>query len=153
MQTERSRLRNEGRKVVFTNGCFDILHAGHLNCLIAARKLGDVLIVGMNSDNSIRRYKGEKRPIISENERAFMLAGLEVVDYVVVFDEDEPYSLVCELLPDILVKGSDWTHYISGRDVVEKHGGRVVLLPLVEGLSTTNIVQKVLQAQKGAPGI
>jgi len=112
MQTERSRLRNEGRKVVFTNGCFDILHAGHLNCLIAARKLGDVLIVGMNSDNSIRRYKGEKRPIISENERAFMLAGLEVVDYVVVFDEDEPYSLVCELLPDILVKGSDWTHYI-----------------------------------------
>jgi len=98
-------------------------------------------------------YKGEKRPIISENERAFMLAGLEVVDYVVVFDEDEPYSLVCELLPDILVKGSDWTHYISGRDVVEKHGGRVVLLPLVEGLSTTNIVQKVLQAQKGGPGI
>lgn len=138
------RLRAEGKKIVFTNGCFDILHAGHASALEFARQQGDVLILGLNSDASIHRNKGEQRPIVDEQNRARLLAALECIDYVTWFDEDEPKDLIAELQPDILVKSGDWAHYVSGRDVVEARGGKVVLAPMVEGLSTTAIIQKIL---------
>src|SRR5579871_3027810 len=131
MKVEMGKLRAAGKKVVFTNGAFDILHTGHLTYMTFARRQGDCLVVGLNSDASVRRYKGEKRPIVPEAERATMLAGLRCVDYVVLFDEDEPKSLIAHLLPDVLVKGEDWAHYVSGRDVVEANGGRVVLAKMV----------------------
>ena len=138
------RLREEGRTVVFTNGCFDILHAGHASALAFARSQGDVLVVAINSDASVRRLKGPTRPVVDQQNRALMLAALEAVDYVTFFDEPAP--LIARLLPSVLVKSGDWAHYVSGRDVVEAHGGRVVLAPMVPGLSTTNIVQKILAA-------
>lgn len=140
------RLREQGRTVVFTNGCFDILHAGHASALAFARSQGDVLVVAINSDASVRRLKGPTRPVVDQQNRALMLAALEAVDYVTFFDEDEPAALIARLLPTILVKSGDWAHYVSGRDIVEAHGGRVVLAPMVPGLSTTNIVQKILAA-------
>ena len=140
---ERKRLREAGKTLVFTNGCFDILHAGHLDYLLFAREQGDALIVGINSDASVKKNKGPDRPIVPDNERAKMLAALEVVDYVVLFDADEPQDLIAAILPDILVKGEDWEHYVSGRDVVEAHGGRIVLAPLTKGFSTTNIIQRI----------
>lgn len=146
MKTERERLRTAGRKVVFTNGAFDILHLGHLTYMTFAREQGDCLVVGLNSDASVRRYKSDKRPIVPQQERATMLAGLKCVDYVVVFDQDEPKELIAHLLPDVLVKGEDWAHYVSGRDVVEAHGGKVVLAKLVEGRSTTNVIKKIVEA-------
>jgi len=140
---ERDRLRKAGKTLVFTNGCFDILHTGHLDYLLFARQQGDALVIGMNSDASVKKNKGPSRPIVPENERAKMLAALEVVDYVVLFDADEPRDLIAAILPDILVKGEDWEHYVSGRDVVEAQGGRVVLAPLTKGFSTTNIIQRI----------
>ena len=128
---------------MFTNGAFDILHAGHVTYLEFARKQGDVLVVGLNSDASVRRYKGRGRPVNGQADRARVLAALECVDYVVMFGEDEPAKLIGELVPDVLVKGSDWAHYVSGRDLVERRGGRVVLAKMVRGRSTTRVIQKI----------
>ena len=146
MKTERARLKRAGKKVVFTNGSFDILHAGHVTYLEFARRQGDVLIVGLNSDSSVRRYKGDKRPINQQADRAKVLAALECVDYVVVFGEDEPAKLIGELVPDVLVKGADWAHYVSGRDVVEKNGGKVVLAKMVPGRSTSGMINRIILA-------
>ncbi len=137
----RRRLREEGRTAVFTNGCFDILHAGHLDYLLFARGQGDALIVGVNSDASVRRNKGPQRPLVSEAERLRLLAALEPVDYAIVFDEDEPRRLIEALLPDVLVKGEDWAHYVSGREAVEANGGRVVLAPLTPNRSTSRLLR------------
>lgn len=143
MRKERERLRAQGKTLVFTNGCFDILHAGHLDYLAFARDQGDALVIGLNSDASVKRNKGKDRPVIPEKDRAKMLAALEIVDYVVIFDEDEPAELIAKILPDVLVKGEDWAHYVSGREIVEKTGGRVVLAPMTEGRSTTKIIEKI----------
>lgn len=144
MREERTRLREQGRSLVFTNGAFDLLHAGHVTYLEYARSLGDALVVGLNSDASVRRLKGPQRPINSQDDRARCLAALECVDYVVIFDEDEPAALIAELVPDVLVKGADWAHYVSGREIVERAGGRVVLAPLVPGRSTSELIRRVL---------
>ena len=146
MPVERARLRAAGRKLVFTNGAFDILHAGHVTYLQFARSQGDALCVGLNADTSVRRYKGDLRPVNPQEDRARVLAALECVDYVVIFDEDEPKELIGEIIPDVLVKGSDWAHYVSGRDIVESHGGKVVLAQMLEGRSTTNTIQRIVQA-------
>lgn len=143
---ECARLRSEGKRLVFTNGCFDLMHAGHATYLQFARSQGDVLVVGLNSDASVRRNKGDLRPVVDEQNRARMMAALECVDLVTWFDEDEPKELIGELLPDVLVKSEDWAHYVSGRDIVEANGGKVVLAPMVEGLSTTSIIEKILKA-------
>lgn len=151
MVAERHRLESDGRVVVFTNGAFDIIHAGHVTYLNFARAQGDVLIVGLNSDASVKRYKGDKRPVNSQQDRALVLAALECVDYVVIFDEDEPKDLIGAILPDVLVKGSDWAHYVSGRDIIEANGGKVVLADLVAGASTTNTIKKIIEAYGGTP--
>ncbi|HBB24839.1 MAG TPA: D-glycero-beta-D-manno-heptose 1-phosphate adenylyltransferase [Bacteroidetes bacterium] len=136
-------LRQSGRRVVFTNGVFDILHAGHTTYLEAARALGDVLVVGLNTDESVRRLKGPERPINSEQDRATVLAALRSVDHVVLFADDTPLGLIESIVPDVLVKGGDYTRQtIVGADVVEAHGGRVVTIPLVEGRSTTGIINR-----------
>ena len=142
---KRERLRRAGKRVVFTNGCFDLLHPGHVRYLTEARALGDALVVGLNSDRSVRLLKGAGRPILKESERAEVLAALEAVDYVVVFDEDTPQELIALLLPDVLAKGGDWPlDQIVGREEVEAAGGKVVSLPYVEGSSTSDIIQKIL---------
>jgi D-beta-D-heptose 7-phosphate kinase/D-beta-D-heptose 1-phosphate adenosyltransferase len=146
MKAERARLKKAGNKVVFTNGAFDLLHAGHVTYLEFARAQGNVLIVGLNSDSSVRRYKGDKRPINKQVDRAKVLAALECVDYVVIFNEDEPAKLIAELLPNVLVKGADWAHYVSGRDVVEKNGGKVVLAKIVAGRSTSGMINRIILA-------
>jgi rfaE bifunctional protein nucleotidyltransferase chain/domain len=146
MPTERARLRAAGKKLVFTNGAFDILHAGHVTYLQFAREQGDALCVGLNSDASVKRYKGDLRPVNPQDDRALVLAALECVDYVVIFDEDEPKELIGEIIPDVLVKGADWAHYVSGRDIVQAHGGQVVLAQMVEGRSTSNTIQRIVQA-------
>ncbi len=143
MIAERERLRVEDKTVCFTNGCFDILHTGHLQYLTFARQQGDCLVVGLNSDASVRRNKGDSRPIVPEDDRALMIAALRPVDYVVIFDEDEPRDLIAAILPDVLIKGSDWAHYVSGRDIVEANGGKVVLADLVAGRSTSNIIAAI----------
>jgi len=141
---ERERLRAEGQSLVFTNGCFDILHVGHARYLEAARALGDALLVAVNSDRSVRELKGAGRPIMNEGERAELLAALAAVDFVTVFDEESPRSLIAEVLPDVLAKGGDYAlDEIHGREEVERAGGRVVALPFVEGASTTNIIERV----------
>lgn len=145
MLKERAELRACGKTAVFTNGCFDILHCGHVAYLNFAREQGDVLILGMNSDASVKRNKGEGRPINCEQDRAEVVASLECIDYVVLFDEDEPVALIEQLLPDVLVKGEDWAHYVSGREAVEAAGGKVVLAKMVEGRSTTGVIEKVLK--------
>ena len=138
------RLRASHRKVVFTNGVFDLLHPGHLRYLQHARSLGDALVVGVNSDRSVRAIKGPARPIMPEEERAEVLAALSSVDAVVVFDEDTPYDLVAALRPDVLVKGADWAEdAIVGRDLVEAWGGRVVRVAVEPGHSTTAIISKI----------
>jgi D-beta-D-heptose 7-phosphate kinase/D-beta-D-heptose 1-phosphate adenosyltransferase len=140
----RAGLRAEGRRLVFTNGCFDILHVGHVRYLEAARGLGDALLVAVNSDRSVRALKGRGRPLVAEAERAEMLAALAAVDFVTVFDEESPRALIGELLPDVLVKGGDYAlDEIHGREEVEAAGGRVLALPFVEGASTTGIVERV----------
>ncbi len=146
LAAECARLRAEGRTLVFTNGCFDLMHAGHATYLEFARAQGDVLMVGLNTDASVRRHKGDQRPIVDERNRARMMAALECVDYVTWFDEDEPKALIGELQPDVLVKAEDWAHYVSGREIVEARGGRVVLAPMVEGLSTTALIERLLRA-------
>lgn len=146
MKAERARLRRARKKLVFTNGAFDILHAGHVTYLEFARKQGDALVVGLNSDASVRRYKGDRRPVNGQGDRARVLAALECVDYVVVFGEDEPKALIGQLQPDVLVKGADWAHYVSGADIVKKNGGRVVLAKMVRGKSTTDTIKKILRA-------
>lgn len=143
MRAERDRLHAEEKTLVFTNGCFDILHRGHATYLAFARDQGDALVVGLNSDASVRRAKGEGRPVNSQEDRAWVLGSLRAVDYVVVFDEDEPRDLISKILPDVLVKGKDWAHYVSGRDIVEAHGGKVVLADMVEGRSTTATIGRM----------
>jgi D-beta-D-heptose 7-phosphate kinase/D-beta-D-heptose 1-phosphate adenosyltransferase len=143
---ERARLRESGKKLVFTNGCFDILHVGHVRYLNQARALGDALVVAINSDRSVREIKGNGRPIVNESERAEVLAALACVDFVVLFDDPTPQNIIDAIVPDILVKGADWSlSEIVGRDTVEQAGGVVLNIPLVEGSSTTNIIQKVLE--------
>jgi rfaE bifunctional protein nucleotidyltransferase chain/domain len=136
----------EGKKVAFTNGCFDILHAGHVQYLREARKAGDLLILGLNSDASVRAIKGEKRPLVPQGERAEVVASLSAVDYVTLFDETTPLALIEYLRPDLLVKGGDWKEEsVVGRDAVRSWGGRVIIVPMTEGVSTTNIVEKILR--------
>ena len=139
----RQRLKQDGRALVFTNGCFDILHTGHTQYLSFARNQGDALVVGLNSDASVQKAKGPNRPVNSQDDRAQVLASLESVDYVVIFDDDEPINIITAILPDVLVKGEDWAHYVSGREVVEENGGKVVLAPLVEGKSTTDTISRM----------
>ncbi len=143
-ETVRS-LKEGGNKIVFTNGCFELLHIGHVQYLQAARAEGDILVVGMNSDHSVRQIKGPRRPVVPENERAEVLASLACVDFVSLFDEPDPLAIISSLLPDVLVKGADWAEdAIVGRDIVEAHGGRVVRIPLTQGASTTSIIEKIL---------
>ena len=139
--------RAQGDRVVFTNGCFDLLHIGHTRYLQEARKLGDLLVIGLNSDRSVQSLeKGPDRPIVTENQRAEVLAALSCVDFVVVFDEPDPRRLISKLQPDVLVKGGDWaTDNIIGRDTVEEQGGTVVTIPLVAGISTTHLIAKIRQ--------
>lgn len=144
-----SLLRATGQKIVFTNGCFDLIHPGHTRYLATSRSLGDILVVAINSDASVRSIKGEKRPINSQADRAETLAALESVDFVTVFDEPDPYKVIAALQPDVLVKGGDWPiEKIIGRDIVEARGGRVVNVPFVEGASTTSIIDKILKTYK-----
>ena len=146
----RDSLKQNGKKIVFTNGCFDILHAGHVDYLAKSKAMGDVLIVGLNSDSSVKINKGDKRPLVNQYERAFMLKNLRSVDYVVLFDEPTPYELIGRLLPDVLVKGSDWgTNNIVGSDIVENSGGVVKRIDFVTNQSTTNIIKKVLDTYNG----
>jgi len=134
----------ENKKVVFTNGCFDILHRGHVEYLAQAADLGDLLIIGLNSDTSIQRIKGKHRPIIDQNARAILLAALSFVDYVILFEQDTPYTLINSIQPDVLVKGDDYTeNNIVGADVVKSKGGKVVTIPLVPGISTSLIEKKI----------
>jgi len=138
-------LRATGKKIVFTNGCFDLIHTGHTRYLAKARSLGDVLIVAVNSDASVRQLKGDKRPINGQNERSETLAALESVDFVVIFDELDPHRVISELQPDVLVKGGDWPiEKIIGRDVVEGRGGRVISTGFIEGQSTTGIIERIV---------
>ncbi|MDT7602380.1 MAG: D-beta-D-heptose 7-phosphate kinase / D-beta-D-heptose 1-phosphate adenosyltransferase [Acidobacteriota bacterium] len=140
----RARLRVEGRRLVFTNGCFDLLHVGHVRYLQAARALGDALIVAINSDRAVRELKGAGRPVMSEDERAEVLAALEAVSYVTVFDELSPRTLIAQLLPDVLAKGGDYAlAEIHGREEVEAAGGRVVALPFIAGASTSGIIERI----------
>ena len=143
----RARWRSSGKTVVFTNGCYDILHPGHIRLLERARGLGDVLILALNTDASVARLKGPSRPLLSESERARMALALEAVDAVTFFDEDTPRELIAEVLPDILVKGADWAHFIAGREEVEAAGGKVMALALEPGFSTTNIEKELLTRQ------
>ncbi len=138
-------LKAEGKKIVFTNGCFDLIHAGHVDYLSKSKAMGDLLIVGLNSDDSVRRLKGKMRPILKEKERAFILSNLKPVDYVIFFDEDTPQKLIEELLPDILVKGSDWaSDEIVGADEVIENGGEVKTIEFVNDQSTSKIIQKIV---------
>jgi D-beta-D-heptose 7-phosphate kinase/D-beta-D-heptose 1-phosphate adenosyltransferase len=140
----RASLRAGGRRLVFTNGCFDILHVGHVRYLSEARRLGDALLVAINSDRSVRALKGAGRPVLGESERAEILAALSSVDFVTVFEEDSPRALISEVLPDVLVKGGDYRpDEIHGREEVERAGGRVLSLPFVEGASTTGIIERI----------
>jgi len=144
MLGERERLRSAGVRLVFTNGVFDLLHVGHVRYLAHARALGDVLLVAINSDRSVRELKGPDRPIFNQAERAEILAALRYVDYVTIFDDVSPRSLIAKLLPDVLVKGGDYQlHEIHGREEVEAAGGRVVSLPFVEGASTTTLIERM----------
>lgn len=136
--------KQAGKTVVFTNGCYDLLHPGHVRLLEQARSLGDVLILALNTDASVQRLKGPSRPLMSQEDRANMALALEAVDAVVFFDEDTPRELIAAVLPDVLVKGADWAHFIAGREEVEAAGGRVLALPLEPGYSTTSIVDLIV---------
>jgi rfaE bifunctional protein nucleotidyltransferase chain/domain len=142
----RKAIRDEDKKLVFTNGVFDILHHGHISYLKEARNLGDVLVIGCNADASVRRLKGDKRPLQNEIDRANILASLKSTDCVVIFEDDTPLSLIEFIIPDILVKGADWSiENVVGREVVEKHGGKVLTIPILEGRSTTGVVETVIE--------
>ena len=138
--------KQAGKRIVFTNGCFDIIHVGHVRYLKEARSLGDVLVVGLNSDESVRAIKGMNRPIVPQGERAEVLSSLRDVDYVVIFNEPDPYNTIAALRPDILVKGGDWSiENIIGRDIVESYGGKVCSIPFIEGASSTNIIESIIK--------
>jgi D-glycero-beta-D-manno-heptose 1-phosphate adenylyltransferase len=138
----------KGHCVVFTNGCFDLLHLGHMRCLDQARKLGHMLVVAVNSDRSVREYKGPDRPLVPEADRAEMLAALAAVDHVTIFDEPTPRELIARVLPNVLVKGGDWTReQIAGHEEVEAHGGLVTTIPLTPGYSTTELLEKIRKAR------
>jgi len=142
----REQLKAKGKKVVFTNGVFDLIHSGHVDYLAKAKKMGDVLILGLNSDDSVKRIKGDKRPILTQDERAFVLINLKPVDYVVLFDEDTPEKLISEIIPDVLVKGADWAvEKIVGKDVVESNGGKVMNIEFVNNQSTSKIIDLILK--------
>ena len=141
---QRVLWKRQGKTVVFTNGCYDLLHPGHVRLLEQARSLGDVLILALNSDASVRRMKGPSRPLIAETERAAMALALAAVDAVTLFDEDTPRELIAEVLPDVLVKGADWSHFIAGREEVEASGGRVLTIALEPGYSTTTIIEGMI---------
>jgi D-beta-D-heptose 7-phosphate kinase/D-beta-D-heptose 1-phosphate adenosyltransferase len=144
MLAERERLRTSGQRLVFTNGVFDLLHVGHVRYLAQARALGDALVVAINSDRAVRELKGPARPVFDQAERAEILAALRAVDYVTIFDDISPRSLIAELLPDVLVKGGDYDlDQIHGRDEVEATGGKVISLPFVEGASTTALITRM----------
>ena len=140
----RQNWRQQGKTVVFTNGCYDVLHAGHIRLLEQARSLGDVLILALNTDASVARMKGLTRPIVSQTDRALLASSLAAVDAVAFFDEDTPTELIAALLPDILVKGADWTHYIAGKEEVEAAGGKVLTIALEPGFSTSNVIADAL---------
>lgn len=141
----RNKLKSENKKVVFTNGCFDLIHAGHVDYLVKAKSKGDVLILALNSDDSIRRIKGEKRPILKQDERAFILSNLSAVDFVTVFEEDTPFEIINALVPDVLIKGADWSiENIVGRDIVEKSGGEVRTIEFVNEQSTSKIINLIV---------
>ncbi|MFH1715258.1 MAG: D-glycero-beta-D-manno-heptose 1-phosphate adenylyltransferase [Elusimicrobiota bacterium] len=136
--------RKQRKKIVFTNGCFDILHKGHVAYLEKAKRYGDILVIGLNSDSSIRRLKGPKRPIFPERERAEVLSALSCVDYVAMFNENTPLNLIKKIQPDVLIKGGDYTlDTIVGRDFLESYGGKVVTIPLIKGKSTSDIINKI----------
>jgi len=144
-----SKLKKEGKTIVFTNGCFDIVHAGHVDYMEKARRLGDVLIVGVNSDASVKRIKGEKRPIVDLNNRLRLLQGLSVIDYLCVFEEDTPLELIKNIAPSILVKGEDWKDKgVVGEDFVKTYGGKVELIKLLPGISTSIIIDKIIKTYK-----
>jgi rfaE bifunctional protein nucleotidyltransferase chain/domain len=144
LREKLEELRNQGKKIAFTNGCFDILHVGHVRYLREAKKTADVLVLALNSDSSVRTIKGEKRPLVTENERAEVLEALEFIDFITIFDESTPLELIKYLKPDILIKGGDWAEEkVVGREEVMKRGGRVVIIPEVAGKSTTNVVEKI----------
>ena len=141
----RKKLKKENKKVVFTNGCFDLIHSGHIDYLIKAKSLGDILILALNTDSSIKRIKGNRRPILKQEERAFIVSNLKPVDYVTFFDEETPVEIISELIPDILVKGADWSiDKIVGREVVEKNGGEVKTIKFVNEQSTSKIINSIL---------
>lgn len=140
---QRACWKRAGKTVVLTNGCYDLLHPGHVRLLEQARSMGDVLILALNSDASVRRMKGPGRPVIPETERAAMAAALTAVDAVTIFEEDTPRELIAEVLPDVLIKGADWQHFIAGREEVEAAGGRVLTVSLEPGYSTTNLVERM----------
>lgn len=141
----RKQLKQQLKKVVFTNGVFDLIHAGHVDYLVKAKEMGDVLILALNTDESVRRIKGDKRPILLQNERAFVVSNLKPVDYVTFFDEDTPAEIINDLIPDVLVKGADWSiDKIVGRDVVEANGGEVKTIDFVNDQSTSKIIQKII---------
>ncbi|MGA2879738.1 MAG: adenylyltransferase/cytidyltransferase family protein [Bryobacteraceae bacterium] len=145
----RTDWKRAGKKVVFTNGCYDVLHPGHIRLLEAARTLGDVLILALNTDASVQRLKGPTRPLISQDQRAELTSALAAVDAVTFFDEDTPRELIAAVLPDVLIKGADWTHFIAGREEVEASGGKVLALPLEPGYSTTGILEQILARNAG----
>jgi rfaE bifunctional protein nucleotidyltransferase chain/domain len=145
LKARRAQWKAEGKRVVFTNGCYDLLHPGHIRLLESARSLGDILILALNTDESVRRLKGPMRPLLNQDERAALAARIEAVDAVTFFGEDTPRELIAEILPDVLVKGADWSHFIAGREEVEAAGGQVLALPLEPGYSSTNIEQEILQ--------
>jgi rfaE bifunctional protein nucleotidyltransferase chain/domain len=144
LREQRREWQAAGQKVVFTNGCYDILHPGHIRLLERARSLGDILILALNTDASVQRLKGPSRPFFDEQARTELALSLQAVDAVTLFDEDTPRELIAAVLPDILIKGADWAHFIAGREEVEAAGGQVHALPLEAGFSTTDIAQKVL---------
>ncbi len=141
---QRAVWKRAGQTIVFTNGCYDLLHPGHIRLLEKARSLGDILILALNTDASVQRNKGPSRPIIAEADRAELACGLAAVDAVTLFDEDTPRELIALVLPDILIKGADWAHFIAGREEVEAAGGRVITVALEPGYSTTGIVETIL---------
>lgn len=142
----RKAIKNNNKKLVFTNGCFDILHKGHIDYLNESKKLGDYLVVGINSDASVKALKGSKRPILPQEERAFIVSNLNAVDFVCIFDEETPLKLIENVLPDFLVKGADWSiDNVVGKDVVEKNGGKVMTINLTPNKSTTNMIETILK--------
>ena len=144
LQSIRADAKRQGRSVVFTNGCFDLLHRGHVHMLRQAKAHGDILIVAINSDRSVKAIKGPRRPVLSQEDRAELIAAMEMVDYVVIFDEPDPYSVIAALIPDVLVKGGDWSaEKIIGADVVAENGGQVAVVPYLKGFSTSEILERI----------